>query len=302
MTGIWGVLMSGAGEVSSSAGSRRSSWGCRRAAGSPGESEVPGILGRGLLHRMVAAGIVITVALCLSWMPVRGLTLGAARPDRHAAGAAARLLARLGEDGTRCHGVAVLASPGVHGAFVPPGDSCRGYRPLLSPGRQPGPGGHDIRLLAFRHRAAEEPAWSRRGGCTTGRAARMPRLAAVVIDRAQLGANAQVPAGPVPGATPDRDRLHGMFPGHPALTCLAVGAGGLRPGAGAGIEGRWCGAFSGGQVGCADRASLPGRSPRYHLIWLVCGQCRTEMALLFYDQGDLPLCASCPDGQMELRQ
>ena len=265
---------------------------------------MPGILGRGLLRRMVAAGIVVTAAVCLSWMPVRGLPLGAAMPDRPAAVAAARLLARLGEAGTRCHGVAVLASPEVHGAFVSPGNSCRSYRPLPSPGRPPGPGGHDIRVLTFRHRAAEEPAWSRRGGCITGGAARVPRLAAVVTDRAQLGASVQVPAGPGPGATPDRGRLNGMFPGHPALTCIAVGAGGLRPGAGAGTAGRWCGAFSwsGGQVGCGDRASLPGRSPRYHLIWLVCGQCGTELALLFYDQGDLPLCASCPDGQMELRQ
>jgi len=26
------------------------------------------------------------------------------------------------------------------------------------------------------------------------------------------------------------------------------------------------------------------------------------MALLFYDQGDLPLCVNCPDRQMEVRQ
>lgn len=194
---------------------------------------------------MAAAGIVVAVALCLSWMPVRGLPLGAARPDRPAAGAAARLLARLGEAGTRCSGVAVLASPGVHGAFVSPGDSCRGYRLLLSPGRPPGPGSHGIRVLAFRYRATEEPAWSRRGGCITGGAAPMPRLAAVVIDRAQLRANARVPAGPVPGAT-GRDQVHGTFPGHPALTCIAVGAGVLRPGAGgvsrAGGAGRSAGA------------------------------------------------------------
>jgi hypothetical protein len=93
-----------------------------------------------------------------------------------------------------------------------------------------------------------------------------------------------------------------MFSGPPVLTCLAAGADG-PPGAGRGIAGRWCGAFSGsGQVGCGDRASLPGRSPRYHLIQLVCGQCGTEMALLFYDQGDLPVCATCLEGQMEVRQ
>jgi hypothetical protein len=136
----------------------------------------------------------------------------------------------------------------------------------------------------------------------TGEAAlRMARLAAVVIGPAQLGTSAQVPADQVLGATPGSGRLSGMFPGSPALTCVRLGADGPR--AGAGGPGRWYGASSGsgGQLSCGDRASLPGRSPRYHLIWLVCAQCGTEMALLFYDQGDLPLCAGCLDGQMEVR-
>ena len=294
--------MSGAGGISFSAGSRRSSGGGRGAAVNPGESEVPGIPGRGLLRRMVAAGIVVAVALCLSWMPVRGLTLGAAWPERHAAGAAARLLAGLGDGGNECSGVAALASRGLHGAFAGPGNPCGSYQWLLPPGRSSAHG-HDIRVLAFRHRAVAEPAWSKRGGCMTGEAARrMARLAAVVIDRAQPGGSAQVPAGPVLGATPGSSRLPGMFPGSPALTCIRLGADGPRPGAGG--PGRWYGAFSGsgGQLSCGDRASLPGRSPRYHLIWLVCGQCGTEIALLFYDQGDLPLCAGCPDSQMEVRQ
>lgn len=101
----------------------------------------------------------------------------------------------------------------------------------------------------------------------------------------------------------DPGRGRGLFSRPPALTCLAAGADGPPGGAGRGIAGRWCGAFSGGgQVGCGDRATLPGRSPRYHLFQLVCGQCGTEMALLFYDQGDLPLCASCLGEQGEVWQ
>lgn len=44
------------------------------------------------------------------------------------------------------------------------------------------------------------------------------------------------------------------------------------------------------------RRSLPGRSVRYRVIWLVCDQCGTKMAMLLYDEGDLPLCASCQGG------
>lgn len=294
--------MSGAGGISFSAGSRRSSRDGRGAAVNPGESKVPEIPNRGLRRRMVAAAIVVAVALCLSWMPVRGLTLGAAWPERHAGGAAARLLVGRGDGGTECSGVAALAGRGLHHAFAVPGNPCGSYQRLRPPGRPSGPS-HDIRVLAFRHRAAAEPAWSKRNGCITGEAAlRMARLAAVVIDPAQSGVSARGPADPVLGATPGSSRLPGMFSRSPALTCVRLGADGPRPGAGG--PARWYGAFSGsgGQLSCGDRASLPGRSPRYHLIWLVCGQCGTEMALLFYDQGDLPLCAGCPDGQMEVRQ
>jgi len=105
------------------------------------------------------------------------------------------------------------------------------------------------------------------------------------------------------GTGPDQGRLPGALFGSAARTCVAVGQAGPHPRAGAGIAGRWCGAFSGsgGQVCCGDRAILPGRSSRYHLIRLVCGQCGTEMALLFCDQGDLPQCATCPDGQYHRR-
>jgi hypothetical protein len=281
--------MSGAGDQSPFTESRRLPGGSRRGAGSLGESEVPRVPRWGLLRRFVAAGIVVVAAVHLSWMPVRGLTLGTTGTDRHPA----RLLAGLG-GGAMCSGDAMLARPGVHGSFAVPDGSCRGYRQLLPSG--PGPG---IRLLAFRQRAGEEPAWPQRSGCMTS--VRIPRPAAAVIDPARHGAGAEVTAAPGSSAAPGRPG--GVFPGTVLLTCVAFGTGGPHPGAGAGTAGRWCAAFSGsgGQVSCGDRASLPGRSPRYHLIWLVCGQCGTEMAVLFYDHGDLPVCVNCPGGQVELR-
>jgi hypothetical protein len=99
--------MSGAGDQSPFTGSRRLSGGSREAAGDRGESEAPEFPGWGLLRRMAAAGVVVAVAACLCWVPVRGLPLDTSRPDRHAA----RLLAGLGKAGTSCGGVAVLAGP-----------------------------------------------------------------------------------------------------------------------------------------------------------------------------------------------
>lgn len=77
-----------------------------------------------------------------------------------------------------------------------------------------------------------------------------------------------------------------------------------RPGGGAGIAHRWCSISggSGGPVGSADRASLPGRSTRYRVIWLVCPQCGATMTCLFYDEGDAPLCQDSAHGQMEIRR
>ena len=261
--------MSGAGDQSPVTGSQRLSGSSREAAGNRGGSEAPGFPGRGLPRRIVAAGIVVAVAACLSWAPVRGLTLGTSRPDRHTA----RLLAEPDGGGTSCSGVTALAGPGVHGSFTVPASPCDGYRPRLSSARPPGPGGYDIRLLAFRHRTVSEAAWSQRGSCVDP--ARIPRLAAAVIDPARHRANTELPADPVPEA--ERGQLGEMFSGPATLTCVAVGAGGQRPGSLAGTVGRWYGAFSGsGQVSCGDRAALPGRSPRYHVIWLVCGQCGTR--------------------------
>ena len=68
-----------------------------------------------------------------------------------------------------------------------------------------------------------------------------------------------------------------------------------------------CGEIGGssGNLGCGDRASLPGRPARYRVIWLVCARCGAETPRLFYDERDLPVCAGSaevPHGRMELRQ
>ena len=55
-------------------------------------------------------------------------------------------------------------------------------------------------------------------------------------------------------------------------------------------------------MGSGDGASLPGRSTRYRVIWLVCAHCGTKMAWSFYDERDVPLCANSPHGRMELER
>jgi hypothetical protein len=78
----------------------------------------------------------------------------------------------------------------------------------------------------------------------------------------------------------------------------------------AALSARGCQAYgeiggSGGNLGCGDRASLPGRPARYRVIWLVCARCGAETPQLFYDERDLPVCAGSaeePHGRMELRQ
>jgi hypothetical protein len=71
---------------------------------------------------------------------------------------------------------------------------------------------------------------------------------------------------------------------------------------GSGIPARTCMAGGGGsaQVSAGDRGSLPGRSTRYRVIWLVCPHCSAKMACLFYDQGDVPVCVNEPHGTMEV--
>jgi hypothetical protein len=90
--------------------------------------------------------------------------------------------------------------------------------------------------------------------------------------------------------------------------CVLPGAGGQDVAADAAVRG--CKALgeiggSSGNLGCGDRASLPGRPARYRVIWLVCARCGAETPQLFYDERDLPVCAGsaeAPHGRMELRQ
>ena len=75
-------------------------------------------------------------------------------------------------------------------------------------------------------------------------------------------------------------------------------------GDGAVVRARACGAsgLDGGHLSSSDRASLPGRSTRYRVIWLVCPHCGVRMAWLFYDERDLPFCVNALHGQLELQR
>lgn len=94
----------------------------------------------------------------------------------------------------------------------------------------------------------------------------------------------------------------------PPPGCVLPGEGEQGAVAGPSARGcKACGEISGssGNLGCSDRASLPGRPARYRVIWLVCARCGAETPRLFYDERDLPLCAGsadAPHGLMELRQ
>jgi hypothetical protein len=59
---------------------------------------------------------------------------------------------------------------------------------------------------------------------------------------------------------------------------------------------------SSGSLGSGDRASLPGRSTRYRVIWLVCPRCGAKVPWLFYDERDIPVCVNAGHGPMELQQ
>ncbi|HEY1001804.1 MAG TPA: hypothetical protein VGD83_19405 [Streptosporangiaceae bacterium] len=99
----------------------------------------------------------------------------------------------------------------------------------------------------------------------------------------------------------------GAFSGIPPPGCVVAGAHGLSLAAGPPARCKACGDISGngGHLGCGDRASLPGRPARYRVIWLVCARCGAKTARLFYDERDLPLCASsadAPHAPMELQR
>jgi hypothetical protein len=199
---------------------------------------------------------------------------------------------------------------GLRGAMAGPGISCpsvsrwpeAGFRDM-SFTYPVGAARADIQTLACREQAAGEPARPPHGGCMAeGIAERIQRLYTVPAAPEQGGIFRALGTGPGSGAGEVRGQLRGIFGGDPALAYVMFGAN--ERDAGVTIPARACGAAggSGGQLSCGDRASLPGRSTRYRIVWLVCAQCGTRVAWLFYDERDIPLCVSPLHGRLELQQ
>jgi hypothetical protein len=162
----------------------------------------------------------------------------------------------------------------------------------------------DIRTLTFREWAARGQVWVRRVGCVADEAAkRTARLDVAFVSR---GEDTVIDVGqgvPVYRASPAGDRRQGTGHENPARTCPMFRGG--RPGGNAPERASLaCGqaGSSGGTLGSGDRASLPGRSTRYRVIWLVCAHCGARMAWLFYDERDIPVCANAEHGRMELQR
>jgi hypothetical protein len=189
-----------------------------------------------------------------------------------------------------------MACP-MAGRWLRAGHQAASFRPLSGHAR------HDIRVLAFRAPAAGVPIGSMRGGCMTGEIAeRVQRLDAAVPDPGKSGVVRTPRMDPGSRVGVRGDQLQETSTGNPALVCMLIRANRQGPGV-RGPE-RWCGAYggTGGQVGSGDRASLPGRSTRYRVIWFVCPRCGTTMACLFHDQGDMPLCVNSLHGRMEVQR
>lgn len=166
-----------------------------------------------------------------------------------------------------------------------------------------GPVRHGFGVPAFNGRVAWGPGRSWRGGCAASEVAdRVLRLDAAFPDpgTSQIARTAQ--ADPGARAAVAGDQLQQAPDGNPALICVMIQPD--RRGAGMSTPERWCGAYGGGggQMGSGDRASLPGRSSRYRVIFLVCPRCGITMQCLFCDEGDMPLCEHSAHGQMEVQR
>lgn len=157
---------------------------------------------------------------------------------------------------------------------------------------------HSIHLLAFRKWAAEEPAEQESASCViAGFPRRPPRLDPVLAHARTHGIHRLWYLGKGSLAGADRWKPTSASSADRVLACPVRSNRQPR----APPSDQWCAAYSGGgQVGSGDRASLPGRSSRYRVIWLVCERCGTTMACLFYDDGDAPLCVNPLHGQMEV--
>jgi hypothetical protein len=154
-------------------------------------------------------------------------------------------------------------------------------------------GRSDIRTVAFWEWRTNGRAWVKRGGCTAGEdAKRAARLDLAFVNR-----------GKGYWASRVGDRLYQIGHRNPAQICVTIRGNG--PGASTPDRaGRVCGqaGAGSGNLGSGDRASLPGRSTRYRLVWLVCAHCNTRVAWLFYDERDIPVCVNAPHGRMELQR
>ena len=274
-------------------------------------------------YRVLAAGVAVTVALCLSLagtirvMPLRAM------PGSHVVRAMA--LVRFADDNPECSPAlgpgqpgdraTLIRAPGADRASTGPDMACLpAYRefpvrhlPVSSWWRFPRvrPA---IRTLTARTPVPGPHAGSKHGNAISdhGRDGTQ-RPGAASGDRGDDGIRLVSQVGPgrqdglvggwAPGAS------GGIPPG-----CVLPGAGGQDVAAGPAVRGcKACGEIggTGGNLGCGDRASLPGRPARYRMIWLVCARCGAETPQLFYDERDLPVCAGSaeePHGRMELRQ
>jgi hypothetical protein len=165
-------------------------------------------------------------------------------------------------------------------------------------------GRSDIRTLTFWEWAAKGRAWARRGGCVADQAAkRTARLDVAFVSRGNDGGIDVGHGGPGYRASPVDDLRRGTGRGNPARICLMFRGNGPSENTPQ-QAGLTCGQTGGssGNLGSGDRASLPGRSTRYRVIWLVCAHCGTRVAWLFYDERDIPICVNAHHGQMELQQ
>jgi hypothetical protein len=299
---------------------------------------------RKLRHRLAAAVVVVGVVLCMSWTHNSRSPSGFAMLNNHAiATAASGKSAGAGADEARCgppvlfrqgagsrrqRGRVVLeayvqsdvatdspeiSAPGRRGVLAASGIACGSARrwflvshqavPFWFPGRH---GRYGARMLASGKWSAEDPVRPGRGGCVTDKAAEQAqrRLDAAIFDPPPGGA-VRVSGTDVTSPINLQDYRLRVSPSWPSsLICMMIRPGRQR--AGTRVPERWCSApsGSGGQTGAGDRASLPGRSARYHLIWFVCSQCgaRTRMECLFYHEGDIPLCRNSVHGQMEVQR
>jgi len=160
----------------------------------------------------------------------------------------------------------------------------------------------DIGTLAWRDWAPRGQVRAMHGGCALGQAAGGALRVDVAFAVSGKTLLTLTSAGPGSRASPAGGQPQQIFPGALVPACVLTG-GSEHPAAPPQRADRACGPAGGsnGGLGSGDRASLPGRSSRYRVIWLVCAQCGTKLAWLFYDERDMPLCADEQHGQMELQ-